>query len=312
MERFTYAGRWYAVRDAPCEPKPVQRPLPPIWMGETNNPAMVRAIARHADVFNSMPVSTEGLRRKLAVLEEACRGEGRDVGTLGRSLETQVLIARSDAESRLGKSMNHSMKGEQALHDLEPLHPLGAVLVVRRLEGEAVGVELGPAPAVVVEEDDPPARDDVERGDHLGRERGIAERVAEVDGREPEPRGHAGEGGEQRPALEDGAVSTEEHVVCHEQRIVPERFALEDGIAHRRPLEPLPARGAEEAHPRVGEDRDAEAEVDRHAAASLPRQVATVDEQRRRRDERCLVGGEEEDRVRHLARRTHPAEYVER
>src|SRR5262245_43038703 len=98
MERFTYAGRWYAVRDAPCEPKAVQRPLPPIWMGETNNPAMVRAIARHADVFNSMPVSTEGLRRKLAVLEEACRGEGRDVGTLGRSLETQVLIARSDAE----------------------------------------------------------------------------------------------------------------------------------------------------------------------------------------------------------------------
>jgi alkanesulfonate monooxygenase SsuD/methylene tetrahydromethanopterin reductase-like flavin-dependent oxidoreductase (luciferase family) len=97
-ERLTYAGRWYAVRDAPCEPKPVQRPLPPIWMGETNNPAMVRAIARHADVFNSMPVSTEGLRRKLAVLEEACRGEGRDVGTLGRSLETQVLIARSDAE----------------------------------------------------------------------------------------------------------------------------------------------------------------------------------------------------------------------
>jgi alkanesulfonate monooxygenase SsuD/methylene tetrahydromethanopterin reductase-like flavin-dependent oxidoreductase (luciferase family) len=97
-ERFSYAGRFYRVHEAPCEPKCVQRPRPPLWMGEANNPVMVRAIARRADVFNSMPASIEGLRAKLAVIEAACREVGRDPGEIGRSLETQVLVCRSEAE----------------------------------------------------------------------------------------------------------------------------------------------------------------------------------------------------------------------
>jgi alkanesulfonate monooxygenase SsuD/methylene tetrahydromethanopterin reductase-like flavin-dependent oxidoreductase (luciferase family) len=95
--RFSFSGRYYRVRDAVCEPKCAQRPLPPIWMGETNNPVMVRAIAAHADVFNSMPASVAGLEEKLAVLQAACREQGRDFRQIGRSLETQILVAESDA-----------------------------------------------------------------------------------------------------------------------------------------------------------------------------------------------------------------------
>ena len=97
-ERFSYSGRFYAVREAVCEPKCVQQPRPSIWMGEANNPVMLRAIATHADVFNSMPASVGGFRQKLAALERACRDVGRDFTTIGRSLETQVLICCTDAE----------------------------------------------------------------------------------------------------------------------------------------------------------------------------------------------------------------------
>ncbi len=96
-ERFTFEGRFYQVKDALCAPKPVSK-LPPIWMGETNNKVCVRAIAKHADVFNSMPASVEGFRRKLEVVSEACSAIGRDVGTLGLSLETQILVCQSDSE----------------------------------------------------------------------------------------------------------------------------------------------------------------------------------------------------------------------
>ena len=95
--RFSFSGRHYTVRDALCEPKCVQRPLPPIWMGEANNPVMLRAIAAHADVFNSMPASATGLQGKLDRLEATCREQGRDFTNIGRSLETQILIAESDA-----------------------------------------------------------------------------------------------------------------------------------------------------------------------------------------------------------------------
>ncbi len=98
QDRFSYEGRFYSVKETLCQPKPVQRPLPPIWMGETNNPVMVRAIARHADVFNSMPASVEGFKSKLAVMEQACREEGRDSSSLGLSLEAQILICRTDGE----------------------------------------------------------------------------------------------------------------------------------------------------------------------------------------------------------------------
>jgi alkanesulfonate monooxygenase SsuD/methylene tetrahydromethanopterin reductase-like flavin-dependent oxidoreductase (luciferase family) len=97
-ERFTFEGRFYQVKEALCAPKPVSKPLPPIWMGETNNPVMVRAIAKHADVFNSMPASVEGFRKKLDVVGEACSAVGRDFGSLGLSLETQILVCRRDSE----------------------------------------------------------------------------------------------------------------------------------------------------------------------------------------------------------------------
>jgi alkanesulfonate monooxygenase SsuD/methylene tetrahydromethanopterin reductase-like flavin-dependent oxidoreductase (luciferase family) len=97
-ERFSYNGCYYRVRDALCAPKPVQRPLPPLWMGEANNAVMLRAIATHADVFNSMPASVAGVQRKLEAVEQACRKVGRDFTRLGRSLETQILICRSDAD----------------------------------------------------------------------------------------------------------------------------------------------------------------------------------------------------------------------
>jgi alkanesulfonate monooxygenase SsuD/methylene tetrahydromethanopterin reductase-like flavin-dependent oxidoreductase (luciferase family) len=95
--RFSFSGEYYRVHDAICEPKCVQRPMPPIWMGEANNPVMVRAIAAHADVFNSMPASVAGFKEKLAVVEAACRDQGRDFNRIGRSLETQILLAESDA-----------------------------------------------------------------------------------------------------------------------------------------------------------------------------------------------------------------------
>lgn len=95
-ERFSFEGEFYRVKETLCAPKPVQRPHPPIWMGETNNRVMTRAIARHADVFNSMPASVAGFQRKLEVLEEAFAHEGRALSSIGLSLETQILVAKTD------------------------------------------------------------------------------------------------------------------------------------------------------------------------------------------------------------------------
>jgi alkanesulfonate monooxygenase SsuD/methylene tetrahydromethanopterin reductase-like flavin-dependent oxidoreductase (luciferase family) len=126
--RFSYDGRFYRAHEAPCEPKCVQRPRPPIWMGEANNATMLRAIAWHADVFNSMPASVEGFRAKIAAVEAACRAAGRNPREIGRSLETQVLVCRSEADidacfERMDRLLPAERSDEDILAQLKATNP---------------------------------------------------------------------------------------------------------------------------------------------------------------------------------------------
>src|SRR5690349_10043596 len=75
VERTTFHGRFYEVLDAPCDPKPVQRPLP-ILVG-AKGPRMLRITARHAEEWNAWAdADTAGpLRQRLI---DACEDVGRD------------------------------------------------------------------------------------------------------------------------------------------------------------------------------------------------------------------------------------------
>jgi F420-dependent oxidoreductase-like protein len=86
-ETVTFDGRFYTLDEAICEPKPIQRPHPPIVVGGTQ-PKMLRVIARHADEWN-MP-SHEGPQQwgeVSARLTQACAEVGRDPAEIRRSVQ---------------------------------------------------------------------------------------------------------------------------------------------------------------------------------------------------------------------------------
>ncbi len=91
-EPVTFQGRTWAVSDAICEPKPLQQPHPPLWFGEAA-PGGLATCARFGQGWNTTPVSIPELRRRLALLGDACHTAGRDMSEVELSLETQVLIA---------------------------------------------------------------------------------------------------------------------------------------------------------------------------------------------------------------------------
>ena len=95
-EKYSFNGKYYSVHEAICNPKPVKKI--PVWMGEANNPQMVSAIVKHADVFNSMPCSIEGFQEKIDIIYKECKEQGRDFSKMGLSLETQILIRETDEE----------------------------------------------------------------------------------------------------------------------------------------------------------------------------------------------------------------------
>ncbi len=100
----SYRGSYYAIENAVCLPRPVQRPSIPIWIGTSGNatPEHRRRISeimsRHADWWNITPASPETMREALAALRDACAANGRGYDSIRKSFETQILIADSASD----------------------------------------------------------------------------------------------------------------------------------------------------------------------------------------------------------------------
>jgi alkanesulfonate monooxygenase SsuD/methylene tetrahydromethanopterin reductase-like flavin-dependent oxidoreductase (luciferase family) len=86
-ERTSFDGRYYHLNDAIANPKPVQKPYPPIWIGASGE-ATLRLVARHADVWNAAGGGdAEKMKQLIAMLEDGCGAVGRDVSEIRRSLQ---------------------------------------------------------------------------------------------------------------------------------------------------------------------------------------------------------------------------------
>ncbi len=98
--RATFQGKYYAVDDAPNNPKPVQRPHPPILIGGAGERRMLRVVAQHADIWNCPNNAAPELPRKLDVLRRHCDAVGRDPATIEVSEQTIVVLGRDEEDLR--------------------------------------------------------------------------------------------------------------------------------------------------------------------------------------------------------------------
>ncbi|MHB8630315.1 MAG: LLM class flavin-dependent oxidoreductase [Candidatus Limnocylindria bacterium] len=97
-DRASYAGKRYAVADAPCAPKPLQSPLP-IWIGGTK-PRIFRIAAAYAHWMNHTAgdLTPDGLRIRQEALDRACRDRKRDPKSLRRSAFLSVIVGATSRD----------------------------------------------------------------------------------------------------------------------------------------------------------------------------------------------------------------------
>lgn len=95
----TYTGTYYQTHRANCDPKPVQNPRPPVWIGGGGEQLTLRVVAQHAD-WSNFGGSPLEFQRKREVLLRHCESVGRDESTIGKSWSPEILIRQSDDELR--------------------------------------------------------------------------------------------------------------------------------------------------------------------------------------------------------------------
>jgi probable F420-dependent oxidoreductase len=87
QESTTFRGACYDITDAPCDPKPVQSPLP-LLVG-TRSPRMLRITARYANEWNTWGTPEQAAVHRAALLE-TCDKAGRDPATMWTSVNALV------------------------------------------------------------------------------------------------------------------------------------------------------------------------------------------------------------------------------
>ena len=96
--RTDFDGRYYTLKDALCEPKPLQKPHPPLWVGGMGEKLTLRVVAESADGWNTVFMPQEAYHHKLNILSEHCRAVGRDANDIRKQLVIKAIVAESEHE----------------------------------------------------------------------------------------------------------------------------------------------------------------------------------------------------------------------
>jgi F420-dependent oxidoreductase-like protein len=95
---FSFAGEHYQLRDLDAQPKPVQRPHPPLIIGGDAGPRSAALAARFADEYNTAYPSLEDVRRRKGAIDRAC--ERAERSPLPFSIMTAVVVGGDERELR--------------------------------------------------------------------------------------------------------------------------------------------------------------------------------------------------------------------
>jgi alkanesulfonate monooxygenase SsuD/methylene tetrahydromethanopterin reductase-like flavin-dependent oxidoreductase (luciferase family) len=82
-----FNGKYYQLKDARCEPKPIQKPYPPFVIGGSGEKLTLRIVAQYASIWNFAGGTVEDFRHKNEILNQHCAAIGRDPAEIERSIQ---------------------------------------------------------------------------------------------------------------------------------------------------------------------------------------------------------------------------------
>lgn len=85
-----FDGRYYQLKQARCEPKPIQKPYPPFVIGGSGEQLTLKIVAEYADIWNFAGGPVETFKHKVEVLRGHCETVGRNFDDIELSIQRPV------------------------------------------------------------------------------------------------------------------------------------------------------------------------------------------------------------------------------
>ncbi len=94
--RVSLEGRYYKVKAAICNPKPIQKPHPTIMVGGSGEKYLLKVVAKHANRYNIFFASPQEMKKKITILKDHCKNIGRDHEEIQYSVVLPCIIRESE------------------------------------------------------------------------------------------------------------------------------------------------------------------------------------------------------------------------
>ena len=108
-EAPVFTGKYYSIDGAINQPKPLQKPYPPLWVCGGGEKVTLKLLAKYGD-YGNWDVDVDGFKSKSEILQKHCEDVGRNFSEIGRTLHTNVLIANNskDLDSKISKLSSYT------------------------------------------------------------------------------------------------------------------------------------------------------------------------------------------------------------
>ena len=107
QDKASFEGDYYKIKDAINQPKPLQKPYPPLWVCGGGEKVTLKLLAKYGD-YGNWDVDVEGFVHKSKILKIHCEEQNRNYSDIKKTLHTNVIIGydEKDLDAKINKIVN--------------------------------------------------------------------------------------------------------------------------------------------------------------------------------------------------------------
>ena len=97
-KNVSFEGNHYSVKNAICNPQPIQKPYPTIMVGGSGEKYLLKVVAKHANRYNIFFGIPHEMKRKITIIKDYCKDIGRDYKEIQHSVVLPCIITESEED----------------------------------------------------------------------------------------------------------------------------------------------------------------------------------------------------------------------